>query len=773
MGASLGPGPLLLALSHGIAAAIFLLTTNYDLGLTPIGPVDTLLAVMTIIGLLCAVVGAAALAWTGAAALARRVSASPGFSRKRSITAERWALEQIARHGALTLLLVTLLWLQLRFMGSGDVVASIFTALWFCAALSCGAARLLWVSSIRMRGLQTRTSAALLDERSALPSADALLDVAPPTWTFLVVIEAIFHSGAGTWVPMAEVSALLRNMSDEAGAMLLGPEAGRLAGLIGAFLLVAVLWALAWRLWRPRQLDQPPRDWRRRLPAIWASLVLLGLVGLIACPTRTRRLVVHHSHPSLHLLAGVLGTGLAIRMRQEAPGAAAAAARLFPDALDDGGLPALPAVPPPDKATATAAPLARNALLIFIDTLSRRSLEAWGYDRPVAPNLARLASESIRFNRARSNASQTDLSTISLFYSLLPLIDLDKRDTYRRGHGGTPVHLHAAQAGFAVGVFSADWEVHDRGHGALHPGRCDAFVDAREANSVAEREEIVRWAGRREDKLVQRFLKWHEGARAAGRRTFSYFKFLRPHGPYYTPPDDETWQRPFKPAADGFNVFDFRPGPARAKLLRARYDNAINYADNALGTLLTGLRRSGALTDTAIILIADHGEAWGEHGIFGHSTAHFEEVLDVPLLLRLPDGRSGADERLAATIDVAPTLLDALGLAPDPSYQGRSLLDASYDPQLHFAWSNNVGPIASLIVRNWKLIWIPSSDERWLYDLDADPAERNNLAGSSGAADRESALMFLLHRLCRSQLRKMAALREASLGPLARRASSE
>ena len=503
------------------------------------------------------------------------------------------------------------------------------------------------------------------------------------------------------------------------------------------------------------------------------TLVLLGLAGLLLCGPRLRRLTLHHSHPSLHVLAGVFGPGLATKLRTEEPGAAAAAARLFPDALTSEGLPANPAATLAEGVTVGDGPVARNALIIFIDTLSRRSLEPWGYPRPVAPNLAGLAAESIRFDSARSNASQTDLATISLFYSLLPLMDLDKGDTYSQGHGGTPVHLHAAAAGFAVGVFSADWEVHDRGHGALHPDRCDAFLDAREANSAAEAAEIVRWAGRREDKLVARFLSWHDSARAAGRRTFSYVKFLRPHGPYYTPPDDETWRRPFKPAADGFNVFDFRPSPARAVLLRNRYDNAINYADGALGALLAGLRKSGALEDTVVVLIADHGEAWGEHGIFGHSSHHFEEVLEVPLLLRLPSGHGSVDDRQAATVDVAPTLLDALGLAPDPVYQGRSLLNAAYQPRLHFAWSNNVGPITSLVVDGWKLIWIPASDERWLYDLNKDPAERRNLAGKPEAADRETALLFLLRRLCRSQLREMAALRRAAPAPLAPRGANE
>ena len=773
LGAALSPGALVLALAHGVAGAIFLLSTNYDLELNPISKLEAIVAALTIAGLVAAMVGAASVAWQLAAVVAGRATRRLRATRRRTITAERWAMEQIGRHGALTLVLVAILWVQIRFMGSGDVVAGVFTSLWFCAALSCGAVRLLAAGWPRMRGQRTRISAALLDEQQPLPTADSLLDVAPPTWTFLVVVEGIFHHGAGTWVPMAEISALLRNMADEAEAMILGPEAGRLAGLIGAFVVVAVLWAVGWRLWGLSWTARRSPRWRRRLPAVWAALIVVGLAGMLVSGPRLRRLTVHHSHPSLHQIARLLGPSLAVALRAEEPHAAAAAARLFPHVLDANGLPDEAPAPLPNPATGSDQPLARNALIIFIDTISRRHLEPWGYGRAVSPHMSRLAAESIRFDRARSNGSQTDLSTIALFYSLLPLAHLDKGETYARGHGGMPVHLHAAEAGLAVGVFSADWEVHQRGHGALHPKRCDAFVDARQAKDEGEAAEIVRWAGRREDKLVQRFLRWHDRVRASGRRTFSYVKLLRPHAPYYTPPDGPDWQRPFKPAADGYNVFDFRPSPARVPALLNRYDNAIHFADQAIGQLLDGLRRSGALDDTVVILLSDHGEAWGEHGIFGHSTQHFEEVLEVPLLVRLPSGRAAIDRRPVATIDVAPTLLDALGLAPDPHYQGRSLLNPDYRPRLHFAWSNNVGPIASLIVDDWKLIWIPATDERWLYHLKIDTAEGRNLAGTAEAAEHEAALLFLLHRLCRAQLRYIAGLPPTPGEVLARRLSTE
>ena len=761
---ALSPAALLFGLIHGLFGAWFLLQTNYDLQLEAATLGAQVLAAVAVVGLLVGVVGAASIAWqlfsVSSLALERRLRGL------RSRVGNPEPLEPdvrgvgsftplVVKHVALALGLLAAMRLQLWLMDSGDVVAGIFTGLWFLAALSCGAGRLLVAYFVGRRRPDVR--AALVQEGRLLPTAGALIEAAPPTWSFIVVVEAIFHHGAGTWVPMLEASALLRHMSDEAEAMLLGPEAVRLGSLIFGFATLATVWAISWRLHKRRA----PRHARStRLLAVWLVIVAAGGAALAASQPRMARLIAHHSHPSVHTLAGALTPSLSEQLQRVETDAAAAARRLFPQILTEAGLPSPQLTGPADAAPIVehAAPQARNALIVFIDSISRRHLEPWGYPRPVDPHMAKLAAESIRFDQARSNAGQTDLATIALFYSLLPVTHLDKGHTYAHGHGGVPVHLHAERAGFAVGLFSADWEVHDVGHAALHPKQCGAFLDARISRNEAEAAEVVQWAGRRESEVVSRFLRWHDAARKAGKRTFSYVKFLRPHAPYYTPADTDDWHPPFHPAADGYNVFDFRPPASRVPSLRNRYDNAIHYADHALGKLLAGLERTGALKDTVVVLLTDHGEGWGAHGIFGHSTQHFDEIIEVPLLLRLPGGHAGVDKRRVSTIDVAPTLLAALGLPRDAHYQGHSLLDPRYRPRLHFAWSNNVGTMASLIIDRWKLIWIPNSDERWLFDLEADAKERHNLAGTDAGRVHEAAMLHLLKRLCRAQLQYAAEL---------------
>lgn len=108
----------------------------------------------------------------------------------------------------------------------------------------------------------------------------------------------------------------------------------------------------------------------------------------------------------------------------------------------------------------------------------------------------------------------------------------------------------------------------------------------------------------------------------------------------------------------------------------ALYDAGIHDTDAALGHFFDALDAAGRLEDALVLVIADHGEALGERGLFLHGEI-MEATLRVPLILKLPrDIRAGTRvDRMVETVDVAPTLLAATGRAPVDPIQGRSLLD--------------------------------------------------------------------------------------------------
>src|SRR5690606_37043204 len=108
--------------------------------------------------------------------------------------------------------------------------------------------------------------------------------------------------------------------------------------------------------------------------------------------------------------------------------------------------------------------------------------------------------------------------------------------------------------------------------------------------------------------------------------------------------------------------------------MRGRYRDSLAYVDEQIGRLVAGLEERGEWENTLLIISGDTGQAFMEHGFAGHANKLYDEVLRTPLIVRIPDHDPAVRTDLAHHLDVPPTVLDALGLPPHPSFQGRSLL---------------------------------------------------------------------------------------------------
>jgi arylsulfatase A-like enzyme len=125
-----------------------------------------------------------------------------------------------------------------------------------------------------------------------------------------------------------------------------------------------------------------------------------------------------------------------------------------------------------------------------------------------------------------------------------------------------------------------------------------------------------------------------------------------------------------------------------------------------------------------VVVSADHGEAFYEHGQAAHANGVFEEVVKVPLIVRIPGAAPSREPEPADLLDVAPTLLEALGLPPHPSHQGRPLPGPSSGPRARFLlsdtpWRTHLGVLEG----KRKLIYDADARRFALYDLEADPGE--------------------------------------------------
>jgi len=188
------------------------------------------------------------------------------------------------------------------------------------------------------------------------------------------------------------------------------------------------------------------------------------------------------------------------------------------------------------------------------------------------------------------------------------------------------------------------------------------------------------------------------------------------------------------------------PEPYRTRYAKEPYDGEVAYADAALGPFIGRLRAVHALDNTLLVITSDHGESLGEHGERTHGLFAYDATLRVPLVMWAPGHiRSGAFDETMRLVDIAPTVLDLLGLPPFANVDGRSVRPfvsgerpfdhpGSYFEALNANLTRNWAPLTGLVRQRLKVIDLPIPE---LYDLSADPGEQHNLYASQRERARD------------------------------------
>jgi len=165
-------------------------------------------------------------------------------------------------------------------------------------------------------------------------------------------------------------------------------------------------------------------------------------------------------------------------------------------------------------------------------------------------------------------------------------------------------------------------------------------------------------------------------------------------------------------------------------VLTNSYDNGVLQVDDLIHQIFMELERKGYLQDSLLIILADHGQGLGEHGKYGHNVYLYQEQIRIPMLIYDSSAVTWANLAFAAQIDVAPTILDRIGLPIPYSWEGKSLVSGSMrEFSYHQTMAN--APLRAVLYKTdgaiYKFLHSDADQTEELYELVSDPAEKVNL----------------------------------------------
>ncbi len=467
-----------------------------------------------------------------------------------------------------------------------------------------------------------------------------------------------------------------------------------------------------------------------------AAALAAGVGAQFAKMAGRHPLVVHtlmrRTLPVLAVVLGVIG----------------GAAFFQPRWAESRALAALPA--PPAQAP--------NVIFIVLDTVRAQSLGLYGLERATSPNLDKIAQSGVTFSRAFSTSPWTLPSHGGMFTGRLPheltaewMTPID--GTYpmlaealsSSGYltAGFIANIKYCPAEFGLARGFVHYEDHPR-------SLVNSLLGTSFGSTVSKTlslENKYRFFLKNAERLNHDFLQWVDD-RPAERPFFAFVNYYDAHAPYLSPPEFSKRFRATTPRGDIWTRELDEWGPGEIREFNDAYESAIAYLDDQLGRLFEALRQRGLLENTAVIITADHGEQFGEHGLLEHANSLYLPLLHVPLVVVYP-GHVPAGRKVDTFVslrDLASTVMSLTGQKGPVSFPGSSLtrhwsagavavagaeapfaaeVDPAY-PAYPNSYPARQGPMRSVFAGTWHYIWNQGSKREELYDLAGDFRQQND-----------------------------------------------
>lgn len=372
-------------------------------------------------------------------------------------------------------------------------------------------------------------------------------------------------------------------------------------------------------------------------------------------------------------------------------------------------------------------------IFIVVDALRPDHLSAYGAPRETSPVMRALADEGVVLTNYFVNGNWTRPSTASMLTGMLPAAHGIERDDDRLGEELTTLPELLAAAGIPTGAVVGNGNA---GSAFGFAQGFDYFADT-----------VKHWKGlpRAEDvfELAVPFVEKHRD------QPFFLMLFLvDPHDPYNAPApfEDMFVTDPQAPLIRTPHWEVGRYSAAEIERMRATYDGAVRYTDTAMGAFFDRLRALGVYDEATIIVTSDHGEAFGEHGVYLHAHHLYDEIVRAPFIVRAPvmSSRGGYSHGLFQGIDLLPTLARYFGVAAPQELQGVDVFAHLAQPRRNKAERAVISEFTNFGIRRRM---IRTYREKVVLELPADEEEFMAAVGRksllpSVSFDRERIMFF-------------------------------
>ncbi len=381
-----------------------------------------------------------------------------------------------------------------------------------------------------------------------------------------------------------------------------------------------------------------------------------------------------------------------------------------------------------------------NVILISIDTLRADHLGCYGYARPTSPTLDKFASQGLLFEDVSTTSPWTLPAHASLLTGLYPSHNGVQTRRHRLPREIITLANVLRENGFlTTAVVNSHWLSKNY---RLNQGFDDFTYVVEDAEEVAP------------SKVGDKASKWL--SKHSSKPFFLFLHYLDVHSDYRSLPRyEKQFVRPYSGIIDGSTaqIVTFRDGllslnQADVSHLIDLYDAGIRQMDDSIARLFKLLKKKNLFDNTFIIVTADHGDEFLEHGGVLHGRTQFQELIHVPLIIRGPGlPQSKRIKHIASLVDVMPTTLSLLGIDPPAGLDGIDLRtlwrngDSEPPPRLLFAEADRNNLIGDKItddirraVRHprYKLHYDLWKKKTQLYDILGDPQEKVNVADKHG-----------------------------------------